>query len=441
MRSKFSIILISLFLLDLFFIVMHVLFFDKRLFNLDNEHNLPTNYQGLKLTFIGASALVPLIYAHLQKQLNKHIFFLWTTLAFCLAFVGIDDLSQFHEKLHEQLAEFSPTLWYGYVDFFQRFGYRATPWVLVYIPIGLFGAGFLLYAFPRLVKTYGFRTWLPAIIGTFLFIFVAILEVIATSDIQSRFFRIWVIWEEYLELTGASLWGVTIMNIARSAIRRLEPQTDQSPKSSNKLRSYFYLTPIPFAVMTCLVFSINSFQNQIQQEELLQQFANKTPSRAANKDCFWEEHLASDIGIHLFVEQCDNNKVKILSRNDEIYALPEYSTIQSLRNYRVLEHFTKPHDQPITDSIWANFIAELEENSRNRCIVVEDGSVSLATTHMRAYRIVAQQDESLDYIDCGPYKDANGYFVYDDVKSVLRMIFVYDSPANIFIDKPTIELK
>jgi hypothetical protein len=441
MRSKFSIIPFAFFLLDLFFIVMHVLFFDKRLFNLDNEHNLPTIYQGLKLAFIGASALVPLIYAHLQKQLNRRVFFIWTTLAFCLAFVGIDDLSQFHEKLHEQFAEFSPALWYGYLDFFHRFGYRATTWVLVYFPIGLLGGGFLVYAFSNLVKAYGLKTWFPAIIGTFLFVFVAVLEIISTSDIQSRFFRIWVIWEEYFELTGASLWGVTILNIARSTIRQLEPQNDQTLKTSNKLMPYLYLGPIPFAVITCLIFSIISFQNQIQQEEILQQFANKTPSRAANQDCFWQEHLASDIGIHLFVEQCDNNKIKVLSRNDEIYALPEYGTIQSLRNYRVLEHFTKPHDQPITDSIWANFIAVLDEKSRNRCIVVEDGSVSLATTHMRAYRIVARQEESLDYIDCGPYKDANGYFVYDDTKSVLRMIFVYDSPANVFIDKPTIELK
>ena len=202
-------LLVLILLLDLLMVVFHLLWGrDQPFFHLDYEQNLPTIYQGTKLILTST-----LIFTHIFILLNFNIGInlkrnlIWIPFYLIFLFIGVDELSQFHESFSTRVVSIGSEPIEDYVSFFDKFDFTSATWLLIYIPAFLIFSGYIYVLVKSLITNYK-KESLLLIIGALFFLAVPILELVNTSK------EFWgtdtyeglMIMEETAEMVGATFF-------------------------------------------------------------------------------------------------------------------------------------------------------------------------------------------------------------------------------------------
>lgn len=191
-------LLIALIALDLFVVILHLLFgYQTTFFNLDEEMNFPAFYQGIKLA---AGGMALLIFVSSRRLLA------FLPLGLLLIYLGIDEVVQIHEEIESQIQPFFPQV----VELVQRFAatvnYTSNIWVLYFVP-AIFGIFLYMLFIIRYVRKFNPRLFPSLFLGSTLFILVIIFEIINSSGRWGFFeYQILMTLEESFEMFGASIF-------------------------------------------------------------------------------------------------------------------------------------------------------------------------------------------------------------------------------------------
>lgn len=193
-------------------ILLHLLFGGPNIwFNLDHEHNLPTWYQVAKLAILGLTTLA-LVGWH-RHQLSTATSFL-APCGLIMLFISTDELWQFHENIYrvfEHIEWFHPS---RVVSHSQTIGFRSSLWLLYYMPfflLGILWLGYWLRYFQENLK----KAFSGLILVSGLFLLVIVAELLSSTGVFSQHDYFWLVTlEESAELIGASVLGLSVMNVA-----------------------------------------------------------------------------------------------------------------------------------------------------------------------------------------------------------------------------------
>ena len=198
-KNKISFLLIVL-LLDFVILLLGYLYWEKSLFNLDIESNLPTLYQGLKIILV---SFISFDLFFLTKGKNKYF---WFFLSFAFLFLGLDEVGQIHENFPNFLNEFfSRSSIQNPYDYVNKFGYQSTTWFPYYIPFIL---SFFVIVGIFLIRFFK-NNWKRAlffILGVSFFVLSLYVEYVNTKPhimFQEGYYT-YVFWEEAFEIFGIS---------------------------------------------------------------------------------------------------------------------------------------------------------------------------------------------------------------------------------------------
>lgn len=121
---SFLLIAISL---DLVIVALHIFFgYKTDFFNLDNEMNFPTFYQGIKLFIVGFF----LLYTFLKTWLMVLV-----PLAILLIYLGVDEIMQIHENFSSIVKNYTPSLAFTIEDWIKNLNYKSSKWVIYLAPV------------------------------------------------------------------------------------------------------------------------------------------------------------------------------------------------------------------------------------------------------------------------------------------------------------------
>lgn len=195
--------------LDFLMVILHLAFGrNHAFFNLDLEQNLPTIYQGVKLIFISTlifSNLYILIFSINRESIKSNL--IWLPLYAMFLFLGVDELSQFHESFTFRVVSSGSEPIEEYMSFFDRLDFTSATWLIIYIPLFI-GFGIYTYAFFRtLVKRYK-KEAVFLLVGVLFFLLVPILEYVNTSAEfwgTDRYESLMIL-EETCEMIGATFF-------------------------------------------------------------------------------------------------------------------------------------------------------------------------------------------------------------------------------------------
>lgn len=145
-------IFLGLITLDLFILLLHMLFGQHSwFFHVDFENNLPTVYQAVKLLAFG----ILFFYLSFSLDYPKKLRAFTVPLALIIWLLGFDELVQVHENIY-RIFEFIPGLTPAQVvDLSLLFGYRSSLWMLYYLPavfIFVLWCGYWLRYFQAKIK-------------------------------------------------------------------------------------------------------------------------------------------------------------------------------------------------------------------------------------------------------------------------------------------------
>lgn len=166
-------------------------------FNLDNELNLPTFYQGVKLVMIGTLLLLTI-----RRVRRWRIF---APLGALLFYLGFDEMMQIHERFGGWLRSGWPAAATSLESMAATFNYDSSRWVMYLSPfIGVV----LVYALWLTVHRISNRQLVPLAGGFLFFLLVIVFEVIDSMDGHSWYtYQVLMTAEETFEMLGASLFG------------------------------------------------------------------------------------------------------------------------------------------------------------------------------------------------------------------------------------------
>lgn len=209
MPAKLPKLLIAVLLLDLSMVVLHLIFGrDHLFFHLDSEQNFPTVYQGAKLIIASTLVFTHLYVVYLlgTRKFDLRSSLIWLPFYVMFLFLGIDELSQFHESFTDKVVNMGVEPIEEYVSLFDRlFDFSSATWLLIYIPVFLI---FITYVFvlARLLLRERRREIIYLAIGALLFLCVPVLEYINTSESffgTDRYENLMIL-EETSEMFGAT---------------------------------------------------------------------------------------------------------------------------------------------------------------------------------------------------------------------------------------------
>lgn len=435
------------FLFDILVIILHLKFGQYRLFNLDGENNFPTLYQGFKLFLISTACLVPLITAYINKLSIRRLLSIWLPLYVVFTWLAIDELAQFHENSKQFLEDFYPQLASHYTGFFTSQGYGSTEWVLMYLPLFIIFFLYALFVARSFVQKYGFRICIPTIAGIGMYAGVILLEVIGMDKIVRFDYGKIILLEESFEMIGTSLIGVTILTIAIIDFRNARTSSDVNiNKSKYKLsrRAVSFLSLCLVGFIGIAGFKLLQPAAETQQTmNIPENTITREPSRVAREGCAWKDEIRPELGIKFFFEDCGNES-NLLTKTNILYALPEVILAEKkINEYRQIEIFTKPDDQPIQDSIYVHFIDTLTQEQKTACKVIKEDYQLHGNDVYRIFPDLEYTKNShiAQYISCGEFSitASNGFFLFDPNKKQ-KYLYVYEDQDLSVIDKDTIEL-
>lgn len=211
LAKKYKILLIFLFL-DFLFVTLHLLFIntDILFFNLDEENNLPTIYQGLKIVL--SSIYIFIFIRTNQKDFNDKKFFkLFYLIPLVFLFLALDEVGQLHENLEKNFGSFM----FQIIIFLQSIGYRSATWLIVYLPFFIL-FGFLFLYFLHTFRKKFSKNDILSIFFVITFVLAAILlEYIALIDYtgeRNYIFMNKALFEEFFEMISFTIFLSIIYN-------------------------------------------------------------------------------------------------------------------------------------------------------------------------------------------------------------------------------------
>lgn len=178
---------------------------------MDQEGNLPTFYQAVKLLVFG----IYLLYKSYKKKYNS--WFLWIA-SIILIYISVDEFLMIHEDFPEYANNIIPRTAYNIKIWSENFGYNGAIWVIYAIILILSSTPFLLYELIYLIRNYKYNKLSSFMIflGTILFLSVLVIEGYATTGKLSREeYNLMVVFEESFELVGASFLVFAFFNWKR----------------------------------------------------------------------------------------------------------------------------------------------------------------------------------------------------------------------------------
>ena len=190
---------------DLLMVVLHLLFGDKTIFNLDMESNLPTIYQGSKSIFTANVIFLILALIFLKKG-NLKREWIWIFLGVGMFFLGVDEIGQVHENISKYAKEIFGGGATEYEATVADLGYTSTNWLPYYILLFVPATVFIVMSLKKFYKENRRSVWF-LIFGWLFFIGVLIVEFINTMSnimFQDGYWTL-MIFEESFEMIGASL--------------------------------------------------------------------------------------------------------------------------------------------------------------------------------------------------------------------------------------------
>jgi hypothetical protein len=222
-------LLIIVIIFDFVIVLFHLILGHTHLFfNLDSEQNLPTIYQGAKLIVISTLIFTHIyLLAYAKNKFDWKPTLIWLPFYAIFLFLGIDELSQFHESFTKRVVAVGSEPIDYYVSFFDRLGFNSATWLLIYIPMFLLFIGYIYLFLRALLKNYRKETIFLGL-GAIMFLFVPVLEYINTSGefLGTAKYESLMILEETSEMIGATFF----LYFSWAMLRKL-------PKSSNQLNS------------------------------------------------------------------------------------------------------------------------------------------------------------------------------------------------------------
>jgi hypothetical protein len=202
-RHNINPILIILFA-DFLMIAMHIAWGQKSVFfNLDQEANLPTLYQGAKI-LIFAMLIWLSVYNSNTKKLYKYFGLL---IASSLFFLGLDELATIHENIHIYVSDLLPNLHNYVLSLAESLDYGGALWVIYYAPFVLIIS--IIWALQiYIILKHQKQSVFMMVLGMLFIIAVPFVEMINTSsNFSSEIYDNWVVLEEGLEMIGVSLFA------------------------------------------------------------------------------------------------------------------------------------------------------------------------------------------------------------------------------------------
>ena len=198
-------------LLDLIMLILHLTLAPHTwFFHLDEEMNLPTIYQSLKLIIFGAMFfMIPQV-----RTVVKELKLFLRTLGLGMIALGIDEGFQIHENIY-RIFEWFPWLHPSrIVEVSMTMGYRSSLWILYYLPIIFLFVLWLGYWTRYFQKTIPYNFKLILIAGVSLFL-VLLTEIMSSTGEFSHHWYFWLITiEEMAELIFAtSLVGLGLISL------------------------------------------------------------------------------------------------------------------------------------------------------------------------------------------------------------------------------------
>lgn len=150
-------------------------------FHLDIEQNFPTAYQGAKLIVTSAIVFTHLYLLYfINGKFKLKASLIWLPFYVMFLFLGIDELSQFHESFSTKIVASGSEPIADYVSFFDRFDFTSATWLILYIPVFLVFISYV-YLFAKLLLRHHRKEVVYLIIGSAMFLFVPVLEYVNTS--------------------------------------------------------------------------------------------------------------------------------------------------------------------------------------------------------------------------------------------------------------------
>lgn len=210
---------IILFVFDGLMIGLHLYFnWQYSFFNLDQEHNLPTTYQGLKYILLAAGCAVVAYTTWIRPVGEKFYAKFWGLLATGFAFLSVDEMGLLHENVERHATDLFPSLRPFLEERIFGAGYAGASWLIFYVAGALVLSPLLLYMAVFAYRKVGSHaTYL--VLGAVLVVLAAAgLEFLSTSGQAT--YNATMLWEESFELIGVSLAGLFVFEeVARRTAR------------------------------------------------------------------------------------------------------------------------------------------------------------------------------------------------------------------------------
>lgn len=219
--TKLRFAIISLIVLDIFCVMMHLLFGqDKPFFNLDGEQNFPAIYQGVKLILIGSFGIFHLLKTYyLKRDQGKQMLLFWLPFVLLFIFIGVDEIGQIHENIGPTLEQFFPNTVGNYREFFSANGFNSAEWLIFYVPMFFIGLLYFAWTTYYFRKQYRNKVWF-IILGFAFFLSVPVFEFVGTlgGNPGTSIYNLLVIGEETAEMLGATVFFYFIAKVVREDI-------------------------------------------------------------------------------------------------------------------------------------------------------------------------------------------------------------------------------
>jgi hypothetical protein len=197
--------IIYLFIIDFIIIALHIMFASRTVFfDLDQEANLPTYYQAIKLIVIGSSILWFIISRAPARAMKRYLY----PISLFLIYLGFDEGFMLHETAEMVLRQQSSLVEFKLTFITSNTSYNSSLWVLVFMPLIIFLIGLFLLNIKKMAKAFKHAST-PMFIGAGFFVAVIVFEVLNSRGLENQtHYQILMIMEEGSEKIGASFFAV-----------------------------------------------------------------------------------------------------------------------------------------------------------------------------------------------------------------------------------------
>lgn len=176
------------------------------------------------------------------------------------------------------------------------------------------------------------------------------------------------------------------------------------------------------------------------------------PSRPQGNGCVWKPFEATALGIRMLVQNCgDPDWRYVFSVSGNAIFVKSGAAKGAEKNEKIVESFTKPAEQSLSDAIGETFIQKLTGEAKAACqvrvvkdslvVLSEQVIVDIAPTGAYGMRMVDETREGRQDLGCGPYganKDGTQYFVYHPDEDKTRYLFVAQPENKSLFDQDSI---